>query len=108
MKKLKMREVIWNDVYTAAEILKPLKANLNGVDIENDNAVVSGIMIFKNMIAEIGDAKKEMDEFLGSLFDITGEEFNKLPLMIAANCIKQFKKQEGFEDFFDLVKDSMK
>jgi len=78
---------------------------LTGVDIENDNSIVSGIMIFKNMIAEVGEAKKEVDEFLGSLFNITGEEFNKLPLMVAANCVKQFKNMEGFDDFFSSVKD---
>ena len=103
-----MREIHWDDVYNAAEILKNLKLDMTGVDIENDSPVTAGIPIFKNMISNASVAKVEIDNFLGSLFNITGDEFNKLPFLKAAKCMKQFKDMDGFDDFFSSVKDMMK
>ena len=107
MKNLQIRELIWNDVYTAAKILKPLKVDASDIKPDDLN-IVAGITIFKNMIANVGDARVEVDEFLGSLFGLTGDEFNKLPLFKAVNCMKQFKQVDGFDDFFSSVKDIMK
>mgnify|MGYP005995614663 CR=1 FL=1 len=108
MNDLKIRDLIWDDVYVAAGILKNLKVDMTGIDVEEDSAIGTGISIFKNMIANAKDAKVEIDTFLGSLFNITGEEFNKLPLFKAAKCMRQFKEVEGFEDFFSSVKDIVK
>jgi len=108
MNELKIRELVWDDVYVAAKILKPLKVDVDGIDEVNDSGLKAGITVFKNMIAHAGDAKDEINEFLGSLFDITGDEFGNLPLFTAGKCMKQFKELDGFEDFFRSVKDMMK
>ena len=56
---MKMRELLWDDVYTAAGILENLKVDLKGINIDRDSGYVAGLSIFKNMIAHAGDARVE-------------------------------------------------
>lgn len=104
-----MRELVFDDVYKMAEILKSIKIDVSDEELANsDNSMVRGVTIFKNVIGNSSTAKKEINEFLGSLFGISGDEFGKLPFIQSMKCIKQFKEIEGFEDFFNSVKDLAK
>lgn len=108
MKELKIRQLVFDDVYAAAEILKSIKIDMTDVDMNESDSKVLGINVIKNIIGNAGTAKAEINNFLGSLFGITGEEFGKLSFSQSVKCIKQVKELEGLGDFFGSVKDMMK
>lgn len=99
-----MRKLIWNDAYEAAKILKKITIKLTKDDIEKiDNQYAAGINAIKNAIADSGEARKEIDAFLGGLFGMTGEEFNQLDMDEAIECIEAFTSAQGAPRFFKLV-----
>jgi hypothetical protein len=108
MKLLKIRELVFDDVYIAAEILKSIEIDLTKVDMSSSDPKAVGVNVIKHIVGNSGTAKVEINNFLGSLFGITGEEFGKLKIKQSINCIKQIKELEGLSDFFDSVKDLTK
>ena len=108
MKILTIREIKFNDVYKAAEILKAVKIDIDPEDITDTDTVFGGVKMIMNIVGNAGSAKKEVNEFLGSLFNISGKEFGELNFIQSVNCMKQFKNIDGLSDFFNTVKNFVK
>lgn len=107
---MKMKELVFGDVFEAAEIAKTLKINLSEDDLaklENDG-VKAGIQIILNLVGnlKVNNADVAIEKFLGHLFGITGEEFHNLGLKDTTLVIKELtklKKSGEMLDFLDAV-----
>ncbi len=98
-----MRQLTTNDVFKMSRILKKLNINLqSGTDEE------IGINLLVQIAENAHLAQTEINEFLGSLNNMTGEEFGNLPLKESMAVMNEFKKLDGIVDFFSLVGQSTK
>jgi len=91
-----MRQLITNDVFTMSRILK--KLDLKVGDTETDEELV--LDLIKKVAENAYMAQNEINNFLGELSGMTGEEFGKLPIKESLAIIKEFKRLEGINDFF--------
>ncbi len=107
---MQIRNLIWNDVYAAAKIVKKIKIDITEEELERfgENVQVAGVNIIKNMIGNTPEAQEEINEFLGSLFGITGEEFGQLSFDEVFGCFDQFRNLKGIDSFFKSVGQLMK
>jgi hypothetical protein len=48
-------------------------------------------------------AQNEINDFIGNIFGMTGEQFGKLPIKESLEKIKQLKELDGISDFFKYV-----
>lgn len=105
MEQLKIRQLKFDDVYLVAAILEkvPLELSQADVDALATDWMRAGIGVIKNLIGHSPQAKSEINNFLGSLFDISGEDFGDLNFVQVASCMKQLKELEGLSDFLDAV-----
>jgi hypothetical protein len=103
-----MREIKFNDVYEAAKILKAIDIKVTKEHQKIKDPMVKGITILKDNLSDIGKAKKEINNFLGNWFGMTGEEFGELSLKDTMNAFKQIKETEGIDTFLNSVKGMMK
>lgn len=98
-----MRQLTTNDVFKMSRILKKLNINLqSGTDEE------IGINLLVQIAENAHLAQTEINEFLGSLNNMTGEEFGNLPIKESMEIMKEFKQLDGIVDFFSLVGQSTK
>jgi len=98
-----MRQLTTNDVFKMSRILKKININLeSGTDEE------IGINLLVQIAENAHLAQTEINEFLGSLNNMTGEEFGNLPIKESMEIMKEFKKLDGIVDFFSLVGQSTK
>jgi len=99
-----MRQLTTNDVFKMSRILKKININLdsNGTDEE------VGIKLLMQIAENAYLAQNEINEFLGSLNGMTGEEFGNLPIKESLAVMNEFKKLDGIVDFFSLVGQSTK
>jgi len=91
-----MRQLITNDVFTMSRILK--KMDLKFEDTETDEELV--LDLIKKVAENAYMAQNEINNFLGELSGMTGEEFGKLPIKESIAIIKEFKQLDGINDFF--------
>ena len=91
-----MRQLITNDVFTMSRILK--KLDLKFEDTETDEELV--LDLIKKVAENAYMAQNEINNFLGELSGMTGEEFGKLPIKESLAIIKEFKQLDGIDDFF--------
>jgi len=98
--ELKIRQLIWNDIYDVADIVKGMDIKVPEGERDPQKA---GMIMMKSMLGQTKGAKKQINEFLGSLFGITGAEFGKLSLSESIKAIKQLSELEDLKDFFDSV-----
>jgi vesicle coat complex subunit len=91
-----VRQLITNDVFTMSRILK--KLDLKFEDTETDEELV--LDLIKKVAENAYMAQNEINNFLGELSGMTGEEFGKLPIKESLAIIKEFKQLDGIDDFF--------
>lgn len=105
MKELKARQLEFDDTYEAVKILKNVNIELTEAQLEEiqQGNLTAAINIMKNIVADAGKAKKEINAFLGGLFGISGEEFGHLGFAQSMDCMKQIKNLEGVGDFMSAV-----
>lgn len=96
-----MRQLITNDVFKMSRILKKLELKLN---IENKDEKFWDENLAMELITKIAEnaylAQNEINDFIGDLAGMSGEEFGKLPMKESLKIIKQFKELDGISDFF--------
>lgn len=101
-----MRDLIMQDVYKMSKILKKmgLKPQIN--DGESVEQVGLGILllVFENLHM----AQDEVNDFMGSLVGITGDEFGKLPFDEGSKHLEEFKNKPGIVNFFKSARRLMK
>ena len=91
-----MRQLQTNDIFSMSRILK--KLDLKFEDSETDEELV--LDLIKKVAENAYMAQVEINNFLGELSGMTGEEFGKLPLKESLAIIKEFKQLDGINDFF--------
>lgn len=99
-----MRQLTTNDVFKMSRILKKININLDSKGTDEEIGMKLLMQIAENAYL----AQNEINEFLGSLTGITGEEFGNLPLKESTAIMNEFKKLDGINDFFTLVGQSTK
>lgn len=100
-----MRELIFKDVYSMSKILKKMEIK---IDVDGKTQEQVGA----EMILRIGEnlhlAEKEVNNLLGDLIGMKGEEFANLPITKSIEYYEQFKKLPGINDFLQSVGQLMK
>lgn len=95
-----MRRLKTKDVFTMSRILKKLDM---GIAADGKTQEQLGA----EMILQIGEnlhlAEKEVNEFIGSLLDMSAQEFSDLSLSKTLEYFEEFKKHEDIEAFFKLA-----
>lgn len=95
-----MRELKTLDVFKMSKILKKIDLDIN---VDGKTATELG----GEMLLQIGEklhlVEKEVNDFMGSLLDMTAEEFSDLPLSKTIKHFEEFKNMPGVEDFFKLA-----
>lgn len=97
---MKLRTIKFNDAFTLSKIIDKLQIKFEKglkTDIE-----VGADFILK-IIQNAHKAQNEVNDFMGSLFAITGEEFGKLPIKTVFDCFNELANSEDFKDFFKSV-----
>jgi hypothetical protein len=94
-----MRQLTTNDVFKMSRILKKININLDSKGTDEEIGMKLLVQIAEN--AHL--AQTEINEFLGSLNNMTGEEFGNLPIKESMEIMKEFKQLDGIVDFFTLV-----
>ena len=92
-----MRQLITNDIFTMSRILKKLNINID-TDGESDEKIALKLIVKVAENAHL--AQNEINDFIGGLANMTGEEFGKLPIKESISILKQFKELDGIDDFF--------
>lgn len=99
-----MRQLITNDLYKMARILKKLGLKPDDIKIDwNSDDVDQEIILalILKVVENFGSLETEINEFMGGLCDMSGEDFGKLPLSRYNGLIEEFKQLEGVKDFFE-------
>jgi hypothetical protein len=91
-----MRSLKTSDIFKMSKILK--KMNLK-IDPKGKTQEQLGAEFVIAAAENLHLAEKEVNEFLGDLIGLKGEEFADLPIFEAVDIIKQFKAQPGVANF---------
>lgn len=93
-----MRDLEFSDVYKMSKILKKmgLKFDIDSEMTQTQAGAEIIVKVFENLYL----AQTEVNDFLGDLVGISGEEFNKLPFIEAQKHINDFRNLSGIVDFF--------
>lgn len=107
-----MRQLQTNDVFRMSRIFKKLSIKASDIDLgaeqekeeapENADEKLALAVILK-VVENLYLAQAEINEFLGDLVGMTGDEFGKLPIKETIRHIKEFKELDGIADFFARV-----
>lgn len=95
-KKLKLRKIKFNDSFELSRIIDKL-----GIKFEKGlkTDVEFGADFILKIMSNAHKAQKEVNNFLGDLFGITGEEFGELEIDEVNDCMDQLRKAPEFENF---------
>lgn len=102
-----MRVLKFNDVFKMSKILKKIKVG-DEVNLDGKNQTEVGVELFMAIFENLDKAQSEVNDFLGELVGITGEEFGNLPIGDSLKHIEEFKKQPGLGAFFKAAGKLMK
>ena len=91
-----MRPLIMSDVYKMSRILAKMKLKLNTKGKEQEEV---GTDLILSITENLHHAEQEVNDFLGGLIGVTGEEFGNLGLLESRKYIEEFKNLEGVQDF---------
>ncbi len=96
-----MRNLKTNDVFKMSRILTKLNLKLN-LDLSEDE--MWDEKLFVAIIQKIAEnlhlVQDEVNDFLGDLVGLTGDEFGNLDIEKALGYIKEFKSLPGVTGFF--------
>lgn len=102
-----MRALKFNDVYKMSRILKKIKIS-EEINLEGKSQTEAGVELVMGILENMDKAQNEINEFLGELTGMTGEEFGDLPPTEFLKHIEEFKNQPGIEAFFNAAGKLMK
>ncbi|MFZ5352740.1 MAG: hypothetical protein ACOZCL_08455 [Bacillota bacterium] len=100
-----MRDLKTNDIFKMSKILKKMQLN---IDVNGKSQDQVGAEFIKSIFESLHLAQNEINEFLGDIFGMTGEEFGNLPLEESLEYVKQFKSIPNLSNFFKLAGQLMK
>ena len=96
-----MRGLKTSDIYKMSRILK--KMNLDLVADDTTTQVQMGVQMIKKIGENLHMAEDEVNEFMGGMVGLSGEEFGNLPIEDTIQIMEQFKEQKGLTSFFKLA-----
>lgn len=98
----KMRKLKTKDIFKMSKILKKLDLKLSDVNIEEGTTQTqAGITLIQKALENLHRAEDEVNEFLGDLVGLSGEEFGELDIEESINIIMLFKEQKGVANFLN-------
>lgn len=120
----KMRKLKTKDIFKMSKILKKIDVKvgdaLKGVNLDDltkedkkdDVTLKAGIAlaipIIQTALENIHKAEDEVNEFLGDLVGLSGEEFSELDIEESFDIIMLFKEQKGVSNFLNKAEQLMK
>jgi hypothetical protein len=99
---MKMRNLKTNDIYPMSKILKKLNLKKE-LDTKDKTQAQLGAELILSVFENLYMAQSEVNEFIGSMVGISGEEFGNLPLEESQAIIMQFKELPNISNFFKLA-----
>ena len=96
-----MRGLKTSDIYKMSRILK--KMNLDLVADDTTTQVQMGVQFFKRIAENLHLAEEDVNDFMGGMVGLSGEEFGNLPIEDTMQIMEQFKGQKGLTSFFKLA-----
>lgn len=97
-----MRKLKTKDIFKMSKILKKLDLKLSDVNIAEDSTQTqAGIALVQKALENLHRAEDEVNDFLGDLVGLSGEEFGELDFEEVFEIINLFKTQKGIADFLD-------
>ena len=96
-----MRELKTSDIFKMSKILKKMGIKVVAETSEGKDKSQNqmGAELVVTVLENIHLAEFEVNEFLGDLSGMTGDEFSKLSISEALKIIKEFKDLPGVSDF---------
>lgn len=95
-----MRNLKTRDVFKMSKILKKINVDL---DVEDKTQEQMGADLILQISENLYIVEDEINELIGDLIGMTGEEFSELDLLDTVKYFEEFKKLPGVEDFFILA-----
>lgn len=96
-----MRQLKTNDVFKMSRILEKLELKNIEFDKTSENADEQFAITLLFKIAENAHmAQNEINDFMGDLCGMKGEDFGELPITEALKYIEEFKNLDGVASFF--------
>lgn len=101
-KKYTVRQLKTSDIFKMSKILKKinLKMQISTKEGEQVNMIFD---LINGFLSNIHLAEKEVNEFMGELVGISGDDFANLPIADSIDIISQFKELDGVTDFLKLA-----
>lgn len=99
----KLRGLKTKDIFKASRILSKIEINFSDINTEGLSQAQAGMALVKLVLDNLWKAEDEVNEFIGSLVGLTGEEFAELDLEVTAIIMAQFKELKGLDIFFKSV-----
>jgi len=85
-----IRELETNDIFEMSNILSKMGLKINATEEKTQKQI--GAEFILSIFSSLHLARTDINNFMGSMVGITGEEFGKLPLKESAKIIQEFKK----------------
>ena len=108
-----MRQLVTNDIFKMSRIFKKINIKLDELlkedledektDKKDDSDEKFGIKLIQVLAENAYLAQAEINDFIGDLCGMSGEEFGKLPIKESIEKLKEFKNLDGVADFFKQV-----
>jgi len=96
----KLRKLKTNDIYKMSKILKKMNLKFNVKDKTQEQL---GAEMIQSIIENLYMAQEEVNDFLGGLVGMSGEDFGELDIEESQEIIKQFKEIPQLANFFKLA-----
>jgi hypothetical protein len=96
----KLRKLKTNDIYKMSKILKKMNLKFNVNDKTQEQL---GAEMIQSIIENLYMAQEEVNDFLGGLVGMSGEDFGELDIEESQKIIKQFKEIPQLANFFKLA-----
>jgi len=106
--ELKVRRLGWGDTFKLSKILKKMNLKIDTSEIANkidptqppEKVGLQAILpIFLQALENLHLAEVEINDFLGSLVGISGQQFDELSMEEGLSVINQLASQKGIADF---------
>lgn len=102
-----MRGLTFQDVYSMSRIMKKMQLK-DSLDVEGKTQSQAGAELILSVGENLYLAENEVNNFLGDLVGMSGEEFAKLPITDGLKYYEEFKTLPGIESFFKSASRLMK
>jgi hypothetical protein len=94
---MEIRGLVVNDTFKMSKILKKMGLKM---EVKGKTQEQLGSELILSAFENIHMAQEEVNDFLGDLVGISGDDFGKLPFEEGVTVIEQFKNIPGLDRFF--------